>query len=208
MILNEPDGMDAPNSATVGITLGGKELDGKTLDNRKTLENGQNEHRADHQDFDSMRRGSYVIPSCWTEVDKTRKSIVEQLAFLTYNRREVVSISTALAEALSNALMHGNEGDRNKSISVAYTATEQEFWARVQDEGGGFDPQSVADPTLPENLLRTHGRGMRMMEHFMSEVKVIQPGNCVVLRLLRDRSATDKQTSGALESYLPRFSDR
>lgn len=208
MILNEPGSMDAPISTTRGIvTLGSTELDSKPLDD-KARENGQIDHRANHQDFDSMRRGSFVIASCWTEVDKTRKAIVEQVAFLPYNRREVVSISTALAEALSNALMHGNEGIREKSISVAYTATEQEFWARVQDEGGGFDPHSVADPTLPENLLKTHGRGMRMMEHFMSEVKVIQPGNCVVLRLVRDRTPAGKQNPSALQSYLPRFSDR
>ena len=87
-----------------------------------------------------------------------------------------------MEEALVNAIKHGNSGDSSKKIRVDYTVTDSEIWIRIEDEGEGFDPESVPDPTSPEFLERPCGRGLMLMRHYMSEIKYEGRGNCVVMR--------------------------
>jgi serine/threonine-protein kinase RsbW len=101
--------------------------------------------------------------------------------------REVFSIKLALEEALINAIKHGNQMDRNKKVRVHYRVAPGSFEVRVFDEGGGFDPNDVPDPTAVENLERPCGRGLMLMRHYMTEVVYNQAGNCVAMsKVLRN----------------------
>lgn len=82
-------------------------------------------------------------------------------------------ISVAVRESVANAIKHGNRNDDSKNVHVEFTATfgdSPELSIRVRDEGHGFDPEEVADPLAPENLLKGSGRGIFLIRSFMDDV--------------------------------------
>lgn len=83
-------------------------------------------------------------------------------------------IGVAVRESVINAIKHGNREDYGKLVTVEFTlapaAGPNELIVRVLDEGEGFDPQEVADPLAPENILKASGRGIFFMRSFMDDV--------------------------------------
>ncbi|MEQ1727225.1 MAG: ATP-binding protein [Vicinamibacterales bacterium] len=82
-------------------------------------------------------------------------------------------VSVAVREAVANAVKHGNKGDATKKVFVAYDGTFDrlpELTVTVRDQGEGFDPEEVADPLAPENLLKGSGRGIFLIRSFMDEM--------------------------------------
>jgi len=81
-------------------------------------------------------------------------------------------IELALREAVVNAIVHGNQEDPNKHVYVKCRCmADGEVLITVEDEGHGFENGVVPDPTSPDNLLRTHGRGIRLMRASMDELR-------------------------------------
>ncbi len=80
-------------------------------------------------------------------------------------------IITALREALANAVRHGNRSDPGRKVLVDFNVEDCTVSIRIEDEGEGFDPKAVPDPTDPENLLRPNGRGIFYMQQFMNHVE-------------------------------------
>ena len=94
-----------------------------------------------------------------------------------------LDIEMALREALANAIVHGNHEDSRKRVYVSCRcATDGEVSITVQDDGQGFDADSIADPTTPENRLLTQGRGIYLMRTLMDEVRFEQRGAVVFMR--------------------------
>lgn len=92
-------------------------------------------------------------------------------------------IELALVEALANAIVHGNKEDRQKRVYVKCRCTSDgEVSITVEDEGNGFENGAVPDPTSPDNLLRTRGRGIYLMRAFMDEVRFENGGSVVHMR--------------------------
>ena len=92
-------------------------------------------------------------------------------------------IEVALREALANAIIHGNHEDPYKRVFVACRCSaDGEVSITIQDEGQGFDSGAVTDPTAPENLLLTHGRGIYLMRTLMDEVRLEKGGARVRMR--------------------------
>jgi serine/threonine-protein kinase RsbW len=81
-----------------------------------------------------------------------------------------LAIQTALHEALLNAIVHGNDEDETRRVSVELAAGAGGLDVRVRDEGPGFDPTRVPDPLAPENLSKSSGRGLFLMRMLMDEV--------------------------------------
>jgi serine/threonine-protein kinase RsbW len=83
-------------------------------------------------------------------------------------------IGVAVRESVINAIKHGNREHPGKLVTVEFTFTPiadpRELVVRVLDEGEGFDPQEVADPLAPENMLKASGRGIFFMRSFMDDV--------------------------------------
>jgi serine/threonine-protein kinase RsbW len=83
-------------------------------------------------------------------------------------------IGVAVRESVINAIKHGNRGDQRKLVTVEFSIAPvmdpTEFIVRVLDQGEGFDPQEVADPLAPENILKSSGRGIFFMRSFMDDV--------------------------------------
>jgi serine/threonine-protein kinase RsbW len=83
-------------------------------------------------------------------------------------------VTMAIRESVINAVKHGNDSDRRKSVFVEFIASMEscpaELIVRVRDEGPGFDPAMLADPLSPENMLKSGGRGVFLIRSFMDEV--------------------------------------
>ena len=84
-------------------------------------------------------------------------------------------VSVAIRESVINAIKHGNKSDAAKHVFIEFeTATDRvpELAIRVRDEGEGFDPETVANPLDPENLLKSSGRGIFLIRNFMDDVRL------------------------------------
>lgn len=82
-------------------------------------------------------------------------------------------VSVAVRESVANAIKHGNKNDHTKKVFVEFDGTFgsiPELAISVRDQGAGFDPEEVADPLAPENLLKGSGRGIFLIRNFMDEV--------------------------------------
>ncbi len=77
----------------------------------------------------------------------------------------------AVREAITNAMVHGNKEDEAKTIELTLNCLGRELEIEVKDQGEGFDPTSIPDPTEPANILKTSGRGIFLMRSFMDEVQ-------------------------------------
>jgi serine/threonine-protein kinase RsbW len=99
-------------------------------------------------------------------------------------RRLQFNLRTALAEALANAIAYGNRHDRRKLVRVDIVLGREEVRIAVADEGSGFDPARVPDPTAPEFLQREDGRGLFVLRHLVDHMEFNAQGNavCLVLR--------------------------
>jgi serine/threonine-protein kinase RsbW len=84
-------------------------------------------------------------------------------------------VSVASRESVINAIKHGNRNDASKRVFVEFETMHggvPELAIRVRDEGEGFDPEQVADPLAPENLLKSSGRGIFLIRNFMDDVRL------------------------------------
>jgi serine/threonine-protein kinase RsbW len=131
-----------------------------------------------------------AIPSDPAAARQVEEEIEQQLRSNLFSEREIFSIRLALEEALVNAIKHGNGFDRTKKVRIAYGVRPDRFDIRISDEGTGFDPTDVPDPTAFENLERPCGRGLMLMRHYMSEVSYSPDGNSVVMT--KHRNGTQK----------------
>ncbi|MGL6076912.1 MAG: ATP-binding protein [Fimbriiglobus sp.] len=127
----------------------------------------------------------HSIPSDLTLARKIQDEIEEALHAGHYCDRDVFCIKLALEEALVNAVKHGNQMDPEKRVFVAYTITPERFDIQIRDEGPGFNPQDVPDPTAPENLERPCGRGLLLIRNFMTSMEYLGNGNCMTMSKVR-----------------------
>jgi serine/threonine-protein kinase RsbW len=127
-----------------------------------------------------------VIPSDQAEVRRVQQQIETFLVAFNYTEHDIFGIKLALEEALVNAIKHGNQLDRSKSVRVVFQVHADRFHVHITDEGGGFNPDDLPDPTAPENLERPCGRGVMLMRYYMSEVFFNERGNNVTMTKLRN----------------------
>jgi serine/threonine-protein kinase RsbW len=120
-----------------------------------------------------------VIASDPAEARRVQDQIEQLLQARHAGDRDIFSIKLALEEALVNAIKHGNQMDRSRKVRIAYRVLPDRFEVHITDEGPGFDPGDVPDPTAAENLERPCGRGLMLMRHYMTEVAFTPPGNGV-----------------------------
>lgn len=88
----------------------------------------------------------------------------------------------AMTEAVNNAIVHGNKLDGSKQVSVTFSTNDKHMIFRVEDEGPGFDYDSLPDPTAPENIEKPHGRGVFLMRHLADECLFEDDGRVCILK--------------------------
>ncbi|MGV3538612.1 MAG: ATP-binding protein [Rufibacter sp.] len=91
------------------------------------------------------------------------------------------NIMVAVTESVNNAIRHGNKFDKDKNVYLSLFVEPNQLRFEVEDEGNGFDPNSLSDPTAPENLENPGGRGIFLMRNLCDEVEFSNDGRTVSL---------------------------
>jgi serine/threonine-protein kinase RsbW len=121
--------------------------------------------------------GRFVLASRSEDLVQFEEQFLPALERAGYDPSSVFAVRLALEEAFNNAVQHGSAGRTDARISIVCSVTPDQVTMEVEDEGDGFDPDRVPDPTADENLEIPSGRGIMLIQAYMSEVEFIQPGN-------------------------------
>jgi serine/threonine-protein kinase RsbW len=100
---------------------------------------------------------------------------------LGFPRKDLFAVKLALDEAVVNAFRHGTRGEPGKTVRVTYLVTLAEVVVEIADDGPGFDPGRVPDPTVPGSASRVTPRGLFLMRVYMTGVSFNRQGNQVTL---------------------------
>ncbi len=100
-----------------------------------------------------------------------------------------LNLRVSLTEALANAMEKGNRHDPGKRVRLEARLRPDRIVVRVTDEGGGFDPGAVPDPTLPEHRTLSSGRGIFLIRNLMDAVEFNESGNSITMVLERANGA-------------------
>jgi serine/threonine-protein kinase RsbW len=111
------------------------------------------------------------FPSRIDAVDQAAAAVSEFLSRAGVSEDAVFGIDMAVREAVTNAVYHGNKLDETKFVEVGLKSFHDTFEITIHDQGLGFNPGDVPDPTKDENILKTSGRGIFFMRNFMDEVE-------------------------------------
>jgi serine/threonine-protein kinase RsbW len=112
-----------------------------------------------------------VLPSHIEAVGDAATAVTDFVQSCGAGEDAAFAIVMAVREAVTNAMVHGNQEDETKSVEVIFNCLGTVLEIEVSDQGEGFDPAGVPDPTDPVNILKTSGRGIFLMRSFMDEVE-------------------------------------
>jgi serine/threonine-protein kinase RsbW len=108
-------------------------------------------------------------------------SVIAAMDRSGFSGKDLFGVRLAMEEAIVNAVKHGNRGDKNKHVRVGYQVHQERVLVEIEDQGSGFNPDQVPDPTAPENLEKPSGRGLLLMKTYTTWVRFNARGNCVTL---------------------------
>jgi serine/threonine-protein kinase RsbW len=120
--------------------------------------------------------GQSIIIEKTFKSEKKSIAIVEPIVFELKDKLGIATetfynVMIAVTEAVNNAIIHGNKCDPDKEVFLRIEATKEKFKIVVRDNGSGFDPENLADPRKPENLLKEGGRGVFLIKELANDVK-------------------------------------
>ncbi len=130
---------------------------------------------------EKAQRKVISIPSLPRELTHAENAILPVLHNMGYGERAIFAVKLALEEAAINAIKHGNQLDDTKKVQISFALDENQAIIAVKDEGEGFDPGAVPDPTTDEGLLATSGRGLTLIRAYMDEVRFNEKGNEIIM---------------------------
>jgi serine/threonine-protein kinase RsbW len=128
-------------------------------------------------------RLSFSLTSTMESVAKVEAAAEKLAAEAGLDEDERFHVTMAVREAAVNAVLHGNEYDPAKRITVSFENTGAALVFTIADQGKGLNPETLPDPLAPENLLRGTGRGIFLIRSFMDEVhfRQLHPGTELTL---------------------------
>ena len=106
-----------------------------------------------------------------------------------------LNFRVGLTEALANAMLYGNGRDPDKKVRVEANLTDGKFTVRVTDEGRGFNPSTISDPTLPRNRMRVGGRGIFLIRKLMDQVEFNERGNSITMVLYNEANIRSRESA-------------
>ncbi len=89
------------------------------------------------------------------------------------------NLQLVLTEAVNNCIIHGNGCDPRKKVFVALQKRQEQLFIKVTDEGKGFDPRKVPDPTCPTRITEPNGRGVFLMRQLADSMRYSDSGRCL-----------------------------
>ena len=113
-------------------------------------------------------------PKYYLEIESTPNNLITVEEFVNYfavelglDEEMMNGLLLAVTEATTNAILHGNKNNKLKLVRIYVYVEDSTLTIKIKDEGKGFDPSLVPDPTNPENLLKDSGRGLYLMRVYM-----------------------------------------
>ncbi len=143
-------------------------------------------------------RVSYTLESSLESVNKAEQAARDIAVKTGFDEEEIDRIAMSVREATVNAVLHGNQYDPKKRVTIAFESTPESLSVAVRDEGKGLDPGIIPDPLAPENLLKQSGRGIFLIRAFMDEVRFrsMDPGTEITLiKRVRGNDPDGKEAS-------------
>ena len=132
-----------------------------------------------------------VISSDLRSAREVEERLLKMVCGLGYSQECAFAIRLALEEALVNAHKHGNRCEPSRKITISYDLDERRAIFRVRDEGPGFEPVRVPDPTLPNRLSLPTGRGIMLMRSYLDDLAYNDKGNEV--QLIKERRSCPRE---------------
>jgi len=141
---------------------------------------------------DALIRLDEFFASTLASVDLAEAEVIRIAGEIGFGEDDVFQIGMAVREGMVNAVVHGNRYSEEKKVRLTVTSEPGRLVIRIEDEGEGFDLQSIPDPTTDENLLRQSGRGLLLIRSFVDEVRT-EPlrKHGTVLELVKRRDPGD-----------------
>ncbi len=128
-----------------------------------------------------------TIRSTLVEAQAIQERVVREMEQLSFSARDMFALRLAIEEALSNAIRHGNHQDDSRQVHVSCRLDDQKVRVVVTDQGDGFDPAGVPDPTEDEFIGRPNGRGISLMQTYMNICEYSDGGRRITIE--RDRNS-------------------
>ena len=127
------------------------------------------------------------IASCTREGLAVQERLISLMQTFEYSSRDVFAMRLSLEEAITNAIRHGNRQDPDKQVHVICRVDTLRIEVIVTDQGEGFNPDEVPDPTLEEFLERPSGRGLMLMRAYLSVCQYSEGGRRITM--VRERNS-------------------
>jgi serine/threonine-protein kinase RsbW len=112
------------------------------------------------------------------EIESNAKNLITVEEFVNYfavdlniTADKIPGLLLSVTEASTNAIVHGNKSDETKLVIIDATKVDNQLIISVKDQGKGFDPSKIPDPTETDNLLKDSGRGIYLMRVYMDDLK-------------------------------------
>ncbi len=130
-----------------------------------------------------------TLPSRVEAIDEAATAVARLVIRSGISEEDAFGIDMAVREALANAVIHGNKLDETKLVEINVKSSLDSLEISVRDQGQGFNPDTISDPTKEENILKSSGRGIFFMRNFFDEVDwSISPEGGTTVRMIKRRA--------------------
>ena len=126
------------------------------------------------------------IPSRLCEGLAFQNRIVQEMGRFSYSARDVFAVRLSFEEGLANAIKHGNQLDESKLVRITCRIDGSRMRVEMRDQGAGFEPETVPDPTQEEFIERPTGRGLLLMRAYLSHCEYADGGRCLIMERERN----------------------
>lgn len=126
------------------------------------------------------------IPSDTAEGLAVQEEVVALMEKYEYSMRDIFAVRLSFEEAITNAIRHGNGNDPAKKVTVHATVSEERLWVQITDQGDGFVPEDVPDPTEDNFIDRDCGRGLMLMRAYLNFFEYSNEGRTITMERERN----------------------
>ena len=123
----------------------------------------------------------FQIESSISNLRVVERALDDVIAEIGIRKEDYGKIMVSALEAVNNAIMHGNKYEKEKLVDIDISFRKNKLKIKVTDEGKGFEPSSIPDPTIPQNIESLNGRGVFLMSKLADEIKYSKKGNAVTM---------------------------